>query len=132
MIKCFVYVYSLDQLRNDVSHEDVQTKEKFAHQSQKDNKIGFGGKYGVQTDRVDKSAVGFDYHEKLAAHASQKDYSTGFGGKFGVQKDRVDKSAVGWDHHEKVEKHESQKGTVLWNEFINKMFFRRLYYWFWW
>lgn len=88
-------------------------KEKNAHVSQTDLKKGFGGKFGVQTDRVDASAVGFDYHEKLAAHASQKDHSTGFGGKFGVQKDRVDKSAVGWEHHEKVDKHESQKGKIL-------------------
>lgn len=85
-------------------------KEKTAHESQTDLKKGFGGQFGVQTDRQDASAVGFDYHEKLAAHASQKDHSAGFGGKFGVQKDRVDKSAVGWEHHEKVEKHESQKG----------------------
>ena len=102
------HLISLDQLRNEVSQEDVQSKEKFAHQSQKDSKIGFGGKFGIQTDRVDKSAVGFDYHEKVDKHQSQKDYSTGFGGKFGVQKDRVDKSAVGWEHHEKVEKHSSQ------------------------
>lgn len=71
---------------------------------------GYGGKFGVQTDRVDKSAAGWDHIEKVEKHASQKDYSSGFGGKFGVQSDRVDKSAVGWDHVEKVEKHESQKG----------------------
>lgn len=101
---------SLDQLRNDVENDDHELKEKFAHQSQTDNKIGFGGKFGVQKDRVDKSALGWEHHEKLASHASQKDYATGFGGKYGVQKDRVDKSAVGWEHHEKVDKHESQKG----------------------
>ena len=103
---------SLDQLRDEVNQEDIQSREKFAHESQTDLKKGFGGKFGIQSDRVDKSAVGFDYHEKLAAHASQKDHSTGFGGKFGVQKDRVDKSAVGWEHHEKVDKHESQKGCI--------------------
>lgn len=97
-------------MRSEVIQEDIDANEKLAHQSQKDVKLGFGGKFGVQKDRMDKSAVGFDYHEKLAAHASQKDHSAGFGGKFGVQKDRVDKSAVGWEHHEKVEKHESQKG----------------------
>jgi len=37
-----------------------------------DYSTGFGGKYGVQTDRVDKSAVGYDYHEKLGKHESQK------------------------------------------------------------
>lgn len=93
-----------------MSKEDSLSRQKFAHVSQIDSKKGFGGQFGVQTDRVDQSAVGYDYHEKLASHASQKDYSTGFGGKFGVQKDRVDSSAVGWEHHEKVEKHDSQKG----------------------
>ena len=33
---------------------------------------GFGGKYGVQKDHVDKSAVGWDHHEKLEQHESQK------------------------------------------------------------
>lgn len=33
---------------------------------------GFGGKYGVQTDRVDKSAVGYDHQEKLGQHESQQ------------------------------------------------------------
>ena len=95
-----------------------------------DYKEGFGGKFGVQADRQDKSAVGWDHLEAKQQHDSQKgrlhsfllcptcftsawfclDYKTGFGGKFGVQKDRVDKSAVGWEHHEKVDKHESQKG----------------------
>ena len=60
--------------------------------------------------RMDKSAVGHDYLEKVDKHASQKDYSSGFGGKFGVQTDRQDKSAAGWDHIEKLQKHDSQKG----------------------
>ena len=33
---------------------------------------GFGGKYGVQKDHVDKTAVGWDHHEKLEQHESQK------------------------------------------------------------
>ncbi|KAA0192794.1 hypothetical protein HAZT_HAZT011994, partial [Hyalella azteca] len=74
---------------------------------------GFGGKFGVQKDRQDKSAAGWDHIEKTEKHESQKDYSMGFGGKFGVQKDRQDKSAAGWDHIEKVDKHESQKGDDL-------------------
>ena len=32
---------------------------------------GFGGKFGVQKDRVDKSAVGWDYQEKVGKHESQ-------------------------------------------------------------
>lgn len=49
------------------------------------------GKFGVETDRMDKSAVGHDYQANLVKHASQKDYATGFGGKYGVQSDRIDK-----------------------------------------
>ena len=33
---------------------------------------GFGGKFGVQTDRKDASAVGYDHQEKLEQHESQK------------------------------------------------------------
>jgi len=42
------------------------------HSSQKDYSEGFGGKYGVQTDRVDKSALGWDHVEKVDKHESQK------------------------------------------------------------
>ncbi|NXP15766.1 SRC8 protein, partial [Thinocorus orbignyianus] len=70
---------------------------------------GFGGKYGVDKDKVDKSAVGYEYQGKTEKHESQKDYVKGFGGKFGVQTDRQDKCALGWDHQEKVQLHESQK-----------------------
>lgn len=42
-----------------------------------DHKIGFGGKFGVQKDRVDKSAVGWEHHEKIEKHESQRgNYST--------------------------------------------------------
>lgn len=33
---------------------------------------GFGGKYGVDKDKVDKSAVGFEYQGKTEKHESQK------------------------------------------------------------
>ena len=33
---------------------------------------GFGGKYGVQSDRVDESAVGWEQREELSKHESQK------------------------------------------------------------
>ena len=122
----------------------MKVKESFTHASQIDAKKGFGGKFGLDKDRVDKSAVGWDYQEKLAKHASQKDYSTGFGGKFGVQSDRVDKSAVGWDYKEVVEKHQSQRGTGLVLQFVIFIitFFISIYLfilslfrsfnWFWW
>ena len=37
-----------------------------------DYKDGFGGAFGVQKDRVDKSAVGWEHHEKVDKHESQK------------------------------------------------------------
>ncbi|NXJ05356.1 HCLS1 protein, partial [Odontophorus gujanensis] len=61
---------------------------------------GFGGRYGVERDKVDKAAVGFDYKSQMEKHDSQKDYARGFGGRYGVQRDRVDKSAVGFDEME--------------------------------
>lgn len=33
---------------------------------------GFGGKFGVQSDRQDKSAAGWDHIEKVEKHESQK------------------------------------------------------------
>jgi cortactin len=35
------------------------------HESQLDHSVGFGGKFGVQNDRQDKSAVGWDHVEKV-------------------------------------------------------------------
>lgn len=35
---------------------------------------GFGGKYGVDKDKVDKSAVGFEYQGKVEKHESQKGF----------------------------------------------------------
>lgn len=95
------------QLRQETEKADADVKKKEIEI--KNPGHGYGGKFGVEKDRMDKSAVGHDYVGKVEKHSSQKDYATGFGGKFGVQSDRVDKSAVGWDHIEKVEKHESQK-----------------------
>ncbi|KAE9421609.1 hypothetical protein Angca_004739, partial [Angiostrongylus cantonensis] len=69
---------------------------------------GYGGRFGVQTDRKDKSAAGWDERNELTKHESQTDYKQGFGGKFGIQKDRQDKSAFGYDVHDNLEKHESQ------------------------
>jgi hypothetical protein len=37
-----------------------------------DYSAGFGGKFGVQSDRVDKSAVGWEHVEKVEKHESQK------------------------------------------------------------
>ncbi|MCP9261873.1 Src substrate cortactin [Dirofilaria immitis] len=58
---------------------------------------GYGGKFGVQKDRMDKCAKTWEYAGKVDKHASQKDYAKGFGGRYGVELDRKDKSALGWD-----------------------------------
>ncbi|XP_031735933.1 src substrate cortactin-like, partial [Anarrhichthys ocellatus] len=70
---------------------------------------GFGGKFGVQTDRQDKSALGWDHQEKPQLHESQKDYKRGFGGQYGVEKEKQDQCALGYEHKEGLAKHESQK-----------------------
>ncbi|KAL1509421.1 hypothetical protein ABEB36_004163 [Hypothenemus hampei] len=99
----------MEKLRRETEEADALKKKK-AHDEGTDNpSYGYGGKFGVQKDRMDASAVGHEYIGKVEKHASQKDYSTGFGGKFGVQSDRVDKSAVNWDYKERIEKHSSQK-----------------------
>ena len=69
------------------SHEQV----KVVHDSQRDHSKGFGGKFGVQRDRVDSSAADYNYSGKTEKHQSATDYSKGFGGKFGVDKDRKGK-----------------------------------------
>ncbi|XP_018328164.1 src substrate protein p85 [Agrilus planipennis] len=98
----------MEKLREEIKEEDALMKKKMLEEGPNAS-YGYGGKYGVQTDRMDKSAVGHDYVGKVEKHGSQKDYSTGFGGKFGVQSDRIDKSAVSWDYKERTEKHASQK-----------------------
>ena len=76
-------------------HEKVEK-----HESQTDYSKGFGGKFGVQSDRKDKLAHGWDEVTKTEKHSSQTDSSRGFGGKFGVESDRVDKSAHSWAKEE--------------------------------
>eukprot|EP00800_Vazella_pourtalesii_P021072 TRINITY_DN767_c0_g1_i17.p1 TRINITY_DN767_c0_g1~~TRINITY_DN767_c0_g1_i17.p1 ORF type:complete len:134 (-),score=48.97 TRINITY_DN767_c0_g1_i17:81-482(-) len=78
-------VIDVKKLAEDVKRDDVKVKEQFQHSSQKDAAKGFGGKYGVQKDRMDKSAVGHDYQADLSKHVSQTDAAKGFGGKYGVQ-----------------------------------------------
>lgn len=97
----------MQQLRHETEEADAERRKQSL--VEQNPGFGYGGKFGVETDRMDQSAVGHDYVGKVDKHASQKDYSDGFGGKFGVQTDRVDKSALSWDHKEKVEKHSSQK-----------------------
>jgi cortactin len=99
----------MKKLREETEKSDADKKKKLLEEGSLNTSHGYGGKFGVEKDRMDKSAVGHDYIGKVEKHSSQKDYSTGFGGKFGVQKDRVDKSAEGWEYKEQIEKHSSQK-----------------------
>ncbi|XP_057203560.1 src substrate cortactin-like [Triplophysa rosa] len=89
---------------SDIKQKELETMPKASH--------GYGGKFGLQQDRMDKSAVGHEYQSKLSKHCSQTDTSKGFGGKFGVEADRVDQSAVGFEYAGKTEKHASQKGEL--------------------
>ncbi|XP_032366661.1 src substrate cortactin isoform X5 [Etheostoma spectabile] len=98
----------IHKLRDTVSTEHTSLKKKELDKMPKASH-GYGGKFGVQQDRMDKSAVGHDYQSKLSKHCSQTDTSKGFGGKFGVQADRVDQSAVGFEYAGKTEKHASQR-----------------------
>ncbi|VDP69893.1 unnamed protein product [Echinostoma caproni] len=111
---------SLRALREEVKQSDRINKLKTAPKPS----YGYGGKFGVERDRMDKSAVGHDHIEHVPKHSSQTDYSAGFGGKYGVQTDRQDQvgelffffavrlsvlCSLGWDHKEHVEAHASQK-----------------------
>ena len=57
---CFVYVCHVTVL----SHASLSCGQDYT--------AGFGGKFGVQTDRVDKSALGWEHVEKVEKHESQK------------------------------------------------------------
>ncbi|ELK38285.1 Src substrate cortactin [Myotis davidii] len=99
---------NIHKLRENVYQEHRSLKEKELATGPRASH-GYGGKFGVEQDRMDKSAVGHEYQSKLSKHCSQVDSVRGFGGKFGVQVDRVDQSAVGFEYQGKTEKHASQK-----------------------
>ncbi|XP_043450219.1 hematopoietic lineage cell-specific protein [Prionailurus bengalensis] len=99
---------NIHQLRNKVSEEHDILKKKEMDSGPKASH-GYGGRFGVERDRMDKSAVGHEYVAEVEKHSSQTDAARGFGGKYGVEKDRADKSAVGFDYKGEVEKHASQK-----------------------
>uniref|UniRef100_A0AAZ3R0A2 SH3 domain-containing protein n=1 Tax=Oncorhynchus tshawytscha TaxID=74940 RepID=A0AAZ3R0A2_ONCTS len=99
---------SVSELRQKVSQEHEVGKQKERAEAPKAS-YGYGGKFGVEKDRMDKGAVGHGYVAQVEQHSSQTDAKRGFGGKFGVQKDRVDKSAMGFEYKGEVEQHTSQK-----------------------
>ena len=49
----------MDQFRADVQREDAEIMKRKV--SNIDQARGFGGKFGIEKDRMDKSAVGHDY-----------------------------------------------------------------------
>jgi cortactin len=59
----------LDQLREEVLKSDRELKEK---QDMPKPSLGYGGSFGIETGRQDKSAVGWEHNEKTVPHASQK------------------------------------------------------------
>uniref|UniRef100_A0A1I8ALW0 SH3 domain-containing protein n=1 Tax=Steinernema glaseri TaxID=37863 RepID=A0A1I8ALW0_9BILA len=103
---------NMNDFRKDVLQSHAQITAKKIEEQPKASE-GYGGKFGVQKDRMDKCAEGWQYEGKVEGHASQKDYSKGFGGKYGVDTDRKDKSALGWDEKVELAKHDSQKDTAM-------------------
>uniref|UniRef100_A0A4W3H0N9 Uncharacterized protein n=1 Tax=Callorhinchus milii TaxID=7868 RepID=A0A4W3H0N9_CALMI len=99
---------SVHELRQNVAqdHQSIRQREDAVGAKAS---YGYGGRFGVEQDRMDKSALGNEYVANVAKHSSQTDAAKGFGGKYGVQKDRTDKSAVGFDYKGQVDKHASQK-----------------------
>ncbi|KAM9823931.1 src substrate protein p85-like [Neosynchiropus ocellatus] len=97
---------SVAQLRHAVASEHERGKR--AERTPKAS-YGYGGKFGVERDRMDKAAVGHDYVAPVEQHSSQRDAARGFGGRYGVQRDRVDKSALTFDYKGEVPKHTSQR-----------------------
>ncbi|XP_067414090.1 hematopoietic lineage cell-specific protein [Emydura macquarii macquarii] len=99
---------NIHQLRSKVSEEHEVIKKKELETGPKAS-YGYGGKFGTERDRMDKSALGHEFVADVEKHSSQTDAAKGFGGKYGVQKDRIDKSALGFEYKGEVEKHTSQK-----------------------
>lgn len=48
-----------------------------------DHSKGFGGKFGIQRDRQDSSALGWDHVEKVEKHGSQRGKLSSCGGDGG-------------------------------------------------
>jgi cortactin len=76
----------MTKLKEETQRADEEKKKKLIEETDLTGSRGYGGKFGVQKDRMDKTALGHDYIGKVEKHASQKDYADGFGGKFGLSK----------------------------------------------
>ncbi|XP_043783938.1 hematopoietic lineage cell-specific protein-like isoform X3 [Cervus elaphus] len=80
---------NIHKLRENVFQEHKTLREKELEMGPKASH-SYGRKFGVEQDRMDKSAVGLEYQSKLSKCCLQVDSIWGFGGKFGVQLARVD------------------------------------------
>merc|ERR1712096_270866 len=72
-----------DKFRQEIKQEDDQSVKRRQEEAGYKSSTGYGGKFGVQTDRVDKSAMGWDHTSAGASHesqAKQSDYKAGFVG----------------------------------------------------
>lgn len=96
-------VINMAALRTGVAEDDAANKK----ETGANFSGGYGGKFGVQTDRMDKSAVGMDYQSGANVHSSQNEGKKGYGGEFGVQA-ATDKSALGYDTAQERNVHASQ------------------------
>lgn len=59
MFKTHFFCFSMAQLRQETEKADADTKKKEIEI--KNPGHGYGGKFGIEKDRMDKSAVGHDY-----------------------------------------------------------------------
>ena len=59
------FIASMDQLREEIKQEDVAHIKKKMSEDGYNLSRGYGGKFGVEADRMDKSAVGHDYQVGL-------------------------------------------------------------------
>uniref|UniRef100_A0A2K5KGK3 Hematopoietic lineage cell-specific protein n=1 Tax=Colobus angolensis palliatus TaxID=336983 RepID=A0A2K5KGK3_COLAP len=106
---------NIHQLRNKVSEEHDVLKKKEMESGPKASH-GYGGRFGVERDRMDKSAVGHEYVAEVEKHSSQTDAAKGFGGKYGVERDRADKYAKGFGGQYGIQKDRVDKSAVGFNE----------------
>uniref|UniRef100_A0A5F8ABV9 Hematopoietic cell-specific Lyn substrate 1 n=1 Tax=Macaca mulatta TaxID=9544 RepID=A0A5F8ABV9_MACMU len=106
---------NIHQLRNKVSEEHDVLKKKEMEAGPKASH-GYGGRFGVERDRMDKSAVGHEYVAEVEKHSSQTDAAKGFGGKYGVERDRADKVSDHSLSRPPTSSHVKVAHTHLWME----------------
>ena len=61
---------------------------------------GFGGRYGVEKDKRDKAALGYDYKGETEKHESQRGKLVGLGEGRSQNKARAEESQRGWTGHQ--------------------------------